>query len=123
MQRSSATGNTGGSTRDSRRSLKFAWISVALIPVAFVAAMFIGEGLLSLQGFESGAEEFPPLGVTLLAAIPALLVMVAPAVAAVVFGFRARQRGAGTGIIPAVIGIVVIAYGIVANTLPRILDK
>jgi hypothetical protein len=83
--------------------------------------MLIGEGLLSLQGFESGAEEFPPLGVTLRAAVPAGLVMIAPAVSAVVFGFRARKRGGGAGIAPAVIGIVAIAYGIVANTLPRLL--
>ena len=47
--------------------------------------------------------------------------MIAPAVAAVVFGLRARTRGADTGIAPAVIGIVVIAYGIIANTLPLLL--
>ena len=121
MQRSPATGRTGGAAPDGRRPLKFAWISVALIPVAFIAAMFIGEGLLTLQGFDPEAEEFPPLGVALRAAIPAGLVMIAPAVAAVVFGFRARKRGAGTGIVPAVIGIVVIAYGLVANTLPWLL--
>jgi hypothetical protein len=89
--------------------------------VAFIAAMFIGDGLISLQGYEPGAEQFPPLGATLLAALPAVVVMIAPAVAAVVFGFRARRRGAGTGIAPAVIGMVVIAYAIVANTLPRLL--
>ena len=83
--------------------------------------MFIGEGLISLQGFESGTDEFPPLGVTLLAAIPAGLVMIAPAVAAVVLGFAARRHGAAPGIIPAVIGIVVVAYGILANSLPRLL--
>jgi hypothetical protein len=83
--------------------------------------MFIGEGLISLQGFKSGADEFPPLGSTLLAAIPAGLVMIAPAVAAVVLGFAARRHGAASGIIPAVIGIVVVAYGILADSLPRLL--
>jgi hypothetical protein len=89
--------------------------------LAFIAAMFIGEGLISVQGYASGAAESPPLGVSLLAAIPAGLVMIAPAVAAVVFGLRARRRGAGTGVAPAAIGIAVIAYAIVANTLPRLL--
>jgi hypothetical protein len=91
MQRSPATDNAAGAARRGRRALRLAWVSVALIPVGFVAAMFIGEGLLSAQGFESEAEEFPPLGVTLRAAVPAGLVMIAPALAAVVFGFRAAQ--------------------------------
>ena len=121
MQRSPAADSTPGAVPPGRRPLTFAWIAVALIPVAFIAAMFVGEGLISLQGYESGAEQFPPVGATLLAAIPAVLVMIAPAVVAVGFGFRARNRGAATGIVPAVIGIVVIAYAIVANTLPRLL--
>ena len=120
VQRSPATGGTGSASAKGKRLLRFAWIAVALIPVAFLAALFIGEGLMS-QGFESGADEFPPLGVTLLAGIPAGLVMIAPAVAAVVLGFRARRHGAATGIIPAVIGIVVVAYGILANLLQRLL--
>jgi hypothetical protein len=53
---------------------------------AFIAAMFIGEGLISSQGFETGTEDFPPLGAALMAAIPAGLVMIAPAVTAIVFG-------------------------------------
>ena len=121
MQRSPATGSTGGADPEGRRLLQFAWISVALTPVAFVAAMFIGEGLLTLQGYDPDPGEFPPLGVIVRAAIPAGLLMIAPAVAAVVFGLRARRRGADTGIAPAVIGIVVIAYGIIANTLPLLL--
>jgi hypothetical protein len=47
--------------------------------------------------------------------------MSTPAVAAVVFGVRACRHGASTGIIPAVIGILVVVYGILANSLPRIL--
>ena len=103
------------------RSLRLAWISVALIPVAFVVGMFVGEGLLAVQGFESGSAEFPPVGVTLLAAIPALLILIAPAVFAIVLGYRARRHGVGSGVIPAVIGIVAVAYVIIANSLPRIL--
>lgn len=121
VQRSPTTVSARRAPTKGKRLLRVAWISVALIPVAFVAAMLIGEGLISLQGYESGADQFPPLGVTLLAAIPAGLVMSTPAVAAVVFGFRARRHGASTGIIPAVIGILVVAYGILANSLPRIL--
>ena len=121
MQRSPATGRTGGTAPTGRRSLQLAWISVVLIPVAFIAAMFIGEGLLTVQGYDPEAGQFPPLGVALRAALPAGLVMMAPAVAAVVFGLRAHRHGAPVGIIPAVVGIVVVAYGLVANTLPWLL--
>ena len=120
MQRSSATGRTGGTAPTGRRSLQLAWISVVL-PVAFIAAMFIGEALLTVQGYDPEAGKFPPVGVALLAALPAGLVMMAPAAAAVVVGLRAHRHGAPAGIIPAVVGIVVVAYGLVANTLPWLL--
>jgi hypothetical protein len=77
--------------------------------VGFVVAMFIGDGLLMVQGYEPEPGEFPPLGVALRAALPAGLVMIAPAVAAVVFGFRAHRHGTPAGIVPAVMGIVVVA--------------
>lgn len=121
MQRSPAIGSTGGAAAAGRRPVRFAWICVALIPVAFMAAMLIGEGLLSAQGYSPEPGEFPPLGVVLRAALPAGLVMITPAVAAVVFGFRAHRRGMPSGIVPAVIGIVVVAYGIVSNILPWLL--
>lgn len=122
MQRRPVTGSSGGAAGAGSRHLQRAWICVALIPVAFIAAMLIGEGLLALQGFESGPEGFPPLVAVLVAAIPAGLVMVAPAIAAVVFGFRARRRGAG-GLVPAVVGIIAIAYAILANTVPLLLTR
>ena len=121
IHRSPAAGGSGSAVPTGRRPLRLAWISVVLIPVAFIAAMFIGEGLLAVQGYEPEPGEFPPLGVALRAALPAGLVMMAPAIAAVVFGFRAHRRGTPTGTIPAVIGIVVVAYGLVANTLPWLL--
>ena len=51
LQPSAATGTTHIAPRNGRRLRQFAWIAIALIPVAFIAAMFIGEGLISLQGF------------------------------------------------------------------------
>ena len=121
MQRSPATGSTRGAVPPGRRPLTFAWISVALIPVAFIAAMFIGEGLFAVQGYEPEPDAFPPLGVAVRAALPAGLVMIAPAIAAVVFGFRAHRHGTTNGIVPGVIGVVVVAYGVLANTLPWLL--
>lgn len=93
---------------------------MALIPVALVVGMFVGEALLAEQGFESRSAVPLPVGATLLAAVPALLILMAPAVFASVCGFRARRHGVSSGVIPGVIGIVVVVYVFIANTLPRI---
>lgn len=113
-----AAPDAGGSL-NGRRLLRRAWIAVAAIPVAFVAGMVIGEGLLSLQGYTG--EDTVPLGVVALAAGPALVVILAPELAAAVLGFRARGRGEARGIIPAVIGIVAAAFTFLTNTLPLLL--
>ena len=107
--------------REGRRALIAAWISVALLPVSFVAAMILGDALLSLQGYESGGEEPIPLGVVALAGIPAVLVLITPTIPAMVFGSRARHRGVPAGIWPAVIGAVALGYGLITNALPLLL--
>ena len=79
-------------SKPAERDLRKAWIAVALLPVAFVVAIFAGEGLLRLLDYESG--ESVPVGPALLARIPALLMLIAPGVAAVFYGNRAH-RAAG----------------------------
>lgn len=109
--------------RPGRRALRAAWISVAAMPVAFVLAMVLGDSLLSLQGYDSGSEQPAPLGVILLAGIPALLVLIAPTIPAILFGFRASRLGRANGIVPAVIGIVVAAWCILSNLLPLVISS
>lgn len=106
-----------------RRPLRLAWVSVALVPLGLVAAMLVGEGLLSTLGFESGVEQAPPFPAVLIAGVPAMVILVLPAVGAIVFGFVARSRGAVKGVVPAVIGIVVAAYFVIANLLPWLLGS
>lgn len=105
-----------------RRSLRAAWISVALIPVAFVAAFVLGEWLYSVQGYETGGDGTAPIEVVLLAGIPAVLIMIAPGVAAGWLGLRARRQGIPGGLIPAVIGILAAAFGLLTNALPLLLS-
>jgi hypothetical protein len=111
------------SPAEGRRHLRFTWIFVALLPVTFVAAMFLGEFLLSLQGYESGSEVRPPLGVVLLAGVPAVLVLISPTIPATWFGFRARRLGVSGGTIPAVIGAVALVFGLATNFLPMLLGR
>jgi hypothetical protein len=54
--------STGSADRDLRRS----WVAVALVPVAFVLAMLVGEGLLSAQGYDPATPAIP-VGAILLA--------------------------------------------------------
>ena len=111
--------STGTRTRSTqrrptaKRHLRAAWISVVLIPVAFALSMVAGEALLTAFGY--GVEDTIPLGVVAAAAGPALLILFAPAVAAVWYGFKARREGASNGIYPAVIGIVLGAFSIITN--------
>lgn len=105
-----------------RRSLHLAWGCVALIPVAFIAAFVLGPWLLSVQGYGSGAGRAAPIGAVLLAGIPAVLVLIAPGIAAAWLGFRARRLGVANGIVPAAIGVVAAASGLLANALPLLLS-
>ena len=105
----------------SKRDMRLAWICVGLILPAFLAGMLIGEGVASLQGFDPAGELLPPMGPMLVAVIPAVMVTIAPAVAAVVFGLRARRAGDRAGLIAALIGILVVTYVMITNAVSWIL--
>lgn len=104
-----------------RRSLRNAWISVAAIPVAFILAMVAGQALSALMGYDAAAGEPPTAGVILAAALPAVMIMIAPTVFAIVFGLRARRQGVTSGLIPAIIGIAAAVWAILTNTLPPLI--
>ncbi|WP_448006765.1 hypothetical protein [Agromyces bauzanensis] len=104
-----------------RRAVRNAWISVIAIPVAFLVAIFVGEALAGLLGYDAGGQERAPLGVLLGAGLPAVFVMIAPTIPAMVFGFRARRLGRTEGLIAAIIGIVAAAWAIVSNALPLLI--
>jgi hypothetical protein len=80
-----------------------AWIAVAAIPLAFILAFAVGEGLYALLGYEPG-DRNEPLWVTLTAAAPALAVFLLPCAAAVRFGRRAWSDGHRSALAPVAIG-------------------
>jgi hypothetical protein len=105
--------------RDRRR----AWVAVAVLPVAFVLAMLVGEGLLSALGYESGSETPVPIGPALLAGLPALLILIAPGIAAVYFGRRAYRAGRRDAEVPAWIGGVVVVVMVAQNLLGLVVGR
>ena len=107
----------GGTTRAGRRDRRRAWFSLLLLPVGFVAAFLVGEGLASALGYPSGAEETPPFWVILLAGVPALLVFVLPALLTIRLGRRAVRAGDPGGLAPAVVAATLAAGFVVLNLL------
>lgn len=79
-----------------------AWIAVALVPVAFILALAVGEGLYSLMGYPTGNTL--PLWVDLVASAAALGIFLVPCVAAVLFGRRATGAGERRGWVPLAVG-------------------
>jgi hypothetical protein len=98
------------------RDLRLAWVGVALLPVAFVLAMLTGEGLVAALGYGRG-DEAVPVHVALLAGVPALLILIAPGAAAVLFGYRANRAGRAEARLPAWIGGTAAAVGLAVNML------
>lgn len=84
-----------------------AWLSMILVPFAFIGAFLVGEGLVSLLGYPSAEVTVPPLWAVVLASIPALALFAIPAAVATFFARRAEATGDPRGRVPAWILIAV----------------
>lgn len=118
----SETGSSVGPSKHGDRDLRKAWVAVALLPVAFVLAMLVGEGLISALGYDSG-EGSVPVGPTLLAGAPALLILIAPQAAAVYHGHRAHRAGRRAAIVPAWIGVAAVVLAVAVNLLAFLVGR
>lgn len=78
-------------------------------------AFVIGEGLISALGYPSGGATQPPWWAVLLAAVPALVVFVLPAVLGVHFGRRGLQQGDRSARVPMELGVVAAAAFLILN--------
>jgi uncharacterized membrane protein len=117
------TASSVGSSKHADHDLRTAWVAVALLPVALVLAMVVGEGLISALGYQSGGEEPVPVGPALLAGVPALLILIAPGVAAVHYGRRAYRAGRRDANVPAWIGGVAAVVMVAQNFLAFLVGR
>lgn len=102
--------------------LRRAWLSLLLLPVAFVAAFAVGEGLVVLLGQEPHGEAVPPPWVVLGAFTPAMLVFAVPAALAWRFGHRAVEGGDPRGRWPIVVGVAVTAGFLLLNLASYVVE-
>jgi hypothetical protein len=91
-----------------------AWIAVATIPIGFVVSMVVGEGIISMLGYEPDDED-PPAGALALAGGAGIAVFLVPCVAAWVLGRRAQASGEPQGNAPALVGAMVGAAFVALN--------
>lgn len=105
--------------RSARTLLRRAWVSVALIPIFFFLAFAAGEGLYSVMGYDPGDA---PLGVDLLCGVVALLLSVAPCVAAVLYGSRAHRAGERWAMLPLIIGAAAGLFFLVLTVVTSVAD-
>ncbi|MDN3028456.1 hypothetical protein [Streptomyces sp. S.PB5] len=110
-----------GSTK-ARRDVRRAWLWLLMLLPAFVLAVLVGDWLLSLQGYDN-SDETVPLGATVLAGGPALLVLVAPAIAALLYGLRARRHDQPAGLTPALVGGIAASALVVLNVIALIVSR
>ncbi|GAA1477544.1 hypothetical protein GCM10009623_19900 [Nocardioides aestuarii] len=104
------------------RHVRRAWLSLALLPVALVAAFAVGEGLVTLLGAEPHGAEAAPLWVVLLAFPPAFLLLSVPAALAWHQARLAAAEGDRRGRVPAVIGGVVTGWFLLTNLASYVVD-
>lgn len=95
--------------------IRRAWVGVALVPVFFLVAFAVGEGMYALLGYKPENADAPVWAVAVVSALVVLVVLI-PCVVAVHFGRRAVKAGDRRGMLPAVLAAVAGA-GIVVLTI------
>jgi hypothetical protein len=95
-----------------------AWWSLALYPLALVAAFVIGEGLITLLTDDVGDPAFWQV---LVAGTPALIVFTIPGILAVIEGRKAMRLGRTDGKAPAIVGAVIAIAFLGQNILSYVI--
>lgn len=97
-----------------------AWLSLLGFVPSFGVAFLVGEGLVSAMGYEVGGDQ-PPWPVAIAATVPALLVFVLPAIAAVHFGRKSLRLGDRRARVPMTIAVAVATLFVLMNVLAPLL--
>jgi hypothetical protein len=102
------------------RDVRWAWGFVVLIVAGGILAQFLGYGIAVLLGYDIPEESTPSLAAALVISIPALVVALAPALAALLYGIRAGRGGRYSGYVAAGIGALATVYWVVGTAISLI---
>lgn len=81
-----------------------AWVAIALIPVAYLAGSATGRRIFELAGYSASGTH--PIGITLMVALPVLLVRLLPVILAVWLSAAAVNAGDSRGELPLRISLI-----------------
>ena len=95
------------------RDVRWAWGFVVLIVAGGILGQLVGYGIAVLLGYGGTDQAPPPLGAALLITLPALLITIAPGLAALYFGIRAGIGRRFSGYVAAAIGALTVIYWVV----------
>jgi hypothetical protein len=90
-------------------------MGIVLLPIGFAVAMLLGEGRSVCWDTPPGVSRSRPLGIRALVGVPATLIGLSPGAMALLYGMRARRGGLARGLVPAVIGALVMLYWILVT--------
>jgi hypothetical protein len=96
-------------TPDPHREVRWAWGFVVLSVAAAVLGQFVSIGIARLLGYPD-PEVTPPLGAALLITVPALLISIAPPLAAIAYGIRGGLGGRFSGYAAAGLGALIVVF-------------
>ena len=122
LHRSTGDERQQGGTR-AKQLLRRAWWSLAFFPVSFVAASLLGGAQLAAMGHDPDSQTTPPWGPTLVAGVPAMLVMILPGLSAAWFGRRADELGQPRGRTAAVVGLALAGALVVLNVVAAVFSR
>jgi len=98
-------GRSALTRRDSGPWLRRAWTAVALVSVFFFIGFAVGQGMYAMMGYKPENAD-APVWVDVVALVPALVVVLIPCAAAVLFDRQANKGGDHRGVVPLVIGVI-----------------
>ncbi|PKQ14723.1 MAG: hypothetical protein CVT68_10385 [Actinobacteria bacterium HGW-Actinobacteria-8] len=106
--------------RSSSREVRRAWWSLILVPVGFVAAFVVGEGIPAWMGHDS-AIATPPLWVMALAFVAALVVFALPLLVTLVLSRRAATANEPGAWTPLIVSASIVGSFVVINLVSGLL--
>jgi uncharacterized membrane protein YhaH (DUF805 family) len=106
--------------RSSSREVRRAWWSLILLPVGFVAAFVVGEGIPAWMGHDS-AVTTPPWWVMALALVAALVVFALPLLVTALFSRRAATANEPGAWTPLIVSASIVGAFAVINLVSGLL--